>query len=122
MTNELREAVERLLNEGMGAIDRPLWVAKTVMALAREYLAEHCVDDGEPVTDEWLLTTGWRRCVVLKAITITLPHGGELVRWDHDGRVTGGIDSEWCLPTPMTRGDVRRLCKALGVEVNGLAT
>lgn len=33
------KAAEQLLDEGMGAIDRPMWVAKAVMQVCREYLA-----------------------------------------------------------------------------------
>ena len=39
MTNELRQAAERLLHDGMGGIDRPVWVSKAVADLAKFYLS-----------------------------------------------------------------------------------
>jgi len=54
-TNELRAAAERLLNDGMGAIDRPPWVARAVSELAKVWLAEHPADDSERATPEWVV-------------------------------------------------------------------
>lgn len=45
MTSELRAAAEKLLEHGMGAIDRSSWVAKAVMGLAKAYLAGYATPE-----------------------------------------------------------------------------
>ena len=97
--------------------------------LARAYLAEH---DTAPIADcyetdpanwrdEWLLSVGFK------------PHDEQDFLW-----INAGVDAmfdlqavavgPWLLadeecdiwiPRPKTRGDVRRLCAALGIELGG---
>jgi hypothetical protein len=56
MSKELLEAANRLLDQGMGAIDRPPWVAKAVMHMAVHIKNTVHADDDEPVTEEWLVS------------------------------------------------------------------
>ena len=96
---------------------------ETADLIVNRWLSEHPDDDDEPVTGEWLASAGSRepRNVDLAAPpTLTIPgyHYGVLVQAD-DGR-----SWDWCrgahvIATVRTRGNVRRLCKALGVELNG---
>jgi hypothetical protein len=90
---------------------------EAALTLRRAYLAEHPADDGEPVTEGWLASVGFRQ-TPLKRYTLKLgpvlasPPRGNLWWWavsiDPDGPCKH-------IPTPQTRGDVRRLLKALGV-------
>lgn len=70
-----------------------------VLMLAKAYLAEHPVDDDEPVTNEWL----WSLPLYRKAIW----------RWTNNFVFDVSGQSAPC----KTRGDVRRLLAALGIEV-----
>ena len=86
------------------------------------YLAEHPADDDEPVTAEWLESVGWEaypdtgnrmwhsRSATLIMIDLRNPgetwlcHGSSAHGWDYITKST-------------TRGDVRRLCSALGIQL-----
>ena len=108
------------------------------VTLAIAYLAEHPVDDDEPVTPEWLATNGFHRqqqpassnifgsdkCVpaagsVLPIVAIEFPrrNSREVPIWAV--WVYGYERNQNFCPT---RGDVRRLCKALGIELKSPAT
>lgn len=118
MSDELRAAAERILDGDMPAVDQPLWIAKSIRELCRFYLREHPSDDSEPVTEEWLravgfrLMSGWPVWFFRESIEIR-------IRSEHDSEAN---------PAPFlriagqrifnpTRGDVRRLCAALGVAL-----
>lgn len=122
--NELRAAAERgrkLYRESPAHVQRREQCI--IMGLLSEaYLAEHPADDGEPVTEEWLKSTiGW------------IPVDGGT-----DGYI--GVDkiifckgsenvySAWLqtsnhyydmrrIVRVYTRGDVRLLCRALGITL-----
>ncbi len=80
--------------------------------LAQAYLAEHPADDEEPITEAWLRSVGfddehrldWKNLVIKFCVPIRDNF------WDFY------LNSTQIKP-PKTRGDVRRLCKALGVEL-----
>lgn len=112
MSDDVRAAAERAVRwyESMrrygGRWDA---LADDIVQSARAVLAEHPADDGEPVTDEWLESIGHP----------TPPEppqrGGH--RWMV--LVVDGKGSSYRLPNAATRGDVRRLCRALGVTLRG---
>ena len=86
-------------------------IAEQALAELREQLVP--ADDNEPVTEEWLESVGFVPSMLdweLRdegtgyAIAMT----GEHKRWDYMGR--------W-IKSPETRGDVRRLCAALGIDL-----
>ncbi len=120
---EHTDALFPMLGQPCGnAIDDAVEVCKA-------YLLEHPQDDEEPVTEEWLVSVGAKKTGM----------GGKCAFWlDEKGRdrcmvveIGKGssvvllilIDGEkgkqpfYLLPETKTRGDVRRLCKALGVEL-----
>jgi len=124
--DELRVAAKRLA-EGEFSENYPAFMATTFgladgFLLARAYLAEHPEDDGEPVTEEWLRSSvGW----------IPVEGSGYIGR---DGIIfckgSESVYSAWLqisqyyydmrrIVRVETRGDVRRLCKALGVSLVG---
>ncbi len=113
--NELRAAAERLTDpeDGIGEGTANDYVcggfaADDAFALATAYLAEHPADDGEPITAEWLRSVGFvahkpdglPAYAVLPCVYIRLD-GGELE--------LDGIPLDFS-----TRGQLRRLCAALG--------
>lgn len=123
MNDELREAAERLrrMETGVGLRevyeyygDMPgdeldKWMIDRAL-VAKAYLAEHPEDDGKAVTPQWLKKL----------------HGAEVgfggwprigpIQWDQIGlsAVVSTLQGTWPLPT---RGHVRRLAVALGVEL-----
>ena len=109
--DDIRAAAERckdLFGTFVDFDNMPIECIKDLFVLAQAYIAEHPADDDEPVTDEWLdsvfgtddsLCTEWH------------DEWGEKITWlDKFGLVS--------IPMPKTRGDVRRLCRALGIELN----
>lgn len=81
------------------------------------------VDDGEAVTEDWLRNIGGTR--PMEAVGITKLVFGT---WQNNHYPLmfrkGGRAKEWtvycggCSVFPKTRGDVRRLCSALGITLN----
>lgn len=75
------------------------------------YLNAFPADDGEPVTEEWLLAAGF----TVNPLRDRLEVGP--AQWWHFANCVLGIDHHtgfWTLPT---RGHVRRLCAALGIPL-----
>lgn len=128
--DELHKAAKRLLEDGMGAIDRPLWVAKAVMALARNYLAHNQADDEATVTKEWLRTAGFRdngtSCLSFASTAagpvfelcadLDVGCDGWGIRQLISGKVYF-VD----INQQETRGDVRRLCRQLRIPLGEVA-
>ena len=106
----VREAAERLTPERAACCHGAVELDTKILAAA--YLAEHPADEDELVTRAWLGEVGLG---VEYSHEIGLGfalHTHDLVPW--------GIvyeDAEMDLPPVKTRGDVRRLCKALGKEL-----
>jgi len=118
MSEELRAAAKLLMSKN--SISNRYDNAGVM--LAKEHLAEHLLDDGEPVTEEWLEAMfgphlppcPWKRYALLLASK-------------------SGLDLAWCpacgnlapcltigtsvVKDNPTRGDVRRLCRALGIKL-----
>lgn len=93
--------------------------------LADAYLAEHPADDDEPVTEDFIRSLNppryWEAGAEYVWPDVCLRYSLEIC----DGKppvlsagfyIDGG-DKPVYLPHIKTRGDVRRLCRALGVEV-----
>lgn len=85
--------------------------------LCKAWLKEHPDDEGEPITTEWLLSAGaipWKDNYAFLSSGLRLriwfrPHYERwLVMAEQD-------DSDVILGNYKTRGDIRRLCKALEV-------
>ena len=76
--------------------------------LADEYIADHPADDDETVTAEWLDVLGFEYGN-LSGLYIRNP------RWSRYETPTNFFTK--VVPHPKTRGDVRRLCRALGIEL-----
>jgi len=92
-----------------------------VCELAAAYLAEHDEDEHEPITEDWLIAAG-----VFGAIDMgnnfwfqVYPHLGSCQIGCTNGQEFYGWDEEIDLPPVKTRGDVRRVCKALGIQIKG---
>lgn len=89
--------------------------------LAQQYTIEHPADDAEPVTEDWLRSVGWS----LKSVFREMYHEPTMLRWAMPvlqadmGVWSIGEMREQLRYAPKTRGDVRRLCAALGVELKG---
>ena len=74
------------------------------------YLAEHPADEDEPITLNWWLSSG--------AETSLIDRDFMLIRNDVEGVIYLVTTlQEIPLPHIKTRGDVRRLCAALGIEL-----
>lgn len=98
MSDELRQAAERLADRDLGDYQGPTGDDTDMRAgimLARAYLREH---DHEPVTEEWLESVGMGMEVQSRSLVLDDGENSVLIQ-------------------PLkTRGDVRRLCKAIGIE------
>lgn len=66
-------------------------------------------DDDEPVTIDWLKSVGWKVYVHFPSIEIA---GGHLLEW----RMAGMWIGETPIALTLTRGQVRRLLAAMGVD------
>ena len=112
MSNEVKEAAERLREEFEV---HSSGIARDACVVAEAYLAEHAADDGEAVTAEWLRTVGFYG-KVNRPLSFTQ---GELTLVIEGPRcwINMGMRTKHLPPNIKTRGDVRRLCNALGVEL-----
>lgn len=115
MTPEQKAALERVRNSATS------WYAGMTLdyiKVADLCLCEHPADDDEPVTEEWLRSVG---AIVIRETAafgmLTLELGG-LLCWRRHDRETFYLTDMRKLPHIKTRGDVRRLCRALGIPLN----
>jgi hypothetical protein len=120
VSDELRAALTAFETSDYSEITA-VEVLRRIVDAAKRHLAEHPADDGEPVTEDWLVSIGfWRR----GGDELCSPRDG---RWMliHDADPVPGYSSRWNLSFPgcqqglgydlPTRGDVRRLLTALNV-------
>lgn len=126
MNAELRAAAEFILREQHDACDH-IWNAhqqcqwchrmrRDVHAdeLASAYLRDHAADDAEPVTKEWLR----EECRFYGDADITHRWVTNSFRLYFVDRINGGsVMYTGGARHYFTRGDVRRLCRALGIEL-----
>lgn len=117
MSKELRESAIACKQAAASRIE-DLALAELVMRIADDVLERHPADEDEPITEEWLIENGFNGDALgleLRdedagwAICKTHEHS----RWDYMGRY---------IKSPETRGDVRRLCAALGLELRGVSS
>jgi len=111
--SELRSAAVSILNE-----NQHHGVDPRAVILAHGYLTEHPADDNELVTIDWLnsLKRADGGDFGMFAVRFVRPNFHLMAV---NKKPTTGIDgiNDWVSPRPATRGDVRRLCAALGVEL-----
>lgn len=136
MTPEQKAALDRLRKHeaitGMDFRESPYFVEGRgvdefkrlldLFVLKDAYLAEHPADDDEPVTEEWLRSVfggkptgviGWNFSVYFYATQspeLIYEYGQEADYFYQYGNAS--------LPECKTRGDVRRLCMDLGIQLN----
>ena len=117
MTNELRAAAERFIERDKIRRDggHAEWIEeRDGMILARAYLAEN---DDTPIEEAWLRSFGFTDDR-MGALTLGHLHLGNL-----NPRGAGGTRNRYAcvsmapIKFPSTRGQLRRLCEALGVEL-----
>lgn len=114
-TNELRAAAERIL-EGGGGGNMAHPVDHDAMAVARGYLAEHPADSDEPISRNWLLSVGFKAVPSDMGSTYHDHYQLNLLNlWQFNGGPWLVNGADWMEFT--TRGSVRRLCAALGLEL-----
>lgn len=118
MTPEQKAALERLRNSAT-----PWYSGMTLdyIKVAYLWLSEHPADDDEPVTEEWL------QKVIAPDRTARLGGGFSVTFYAtqtptlsyYNSGIGGWYDdsSDIDVPKASTRGDVRRLCRALGIEL-----
>lgn len=137
----LREDAETLINSisrnlkrwetwfpnEMAEVDVPRRWLLAMKHYAEIALAEHPADDAEPVTEEWMRSVGFEKHDALwqwsKSNGLKMP--SRLVYWPGyrgDGtqwHIDGGPRAKdiYDIPEQPTRGDVRRLCVALGIPL-----
>lgn len=150
MTDEQRAAITRLRNHDSNnwqayladscelpySDDNPNVIAD-IIAAAELALAEHPADDGEPITKEWLKSLGFSDSGYSFIITGEKDYGEDVARFrlacNGDDWTDGNCSWEFHLRSieleeqggmlpcePKTRGDLRRLCRALGVTLKEL--
>jgi len=124
MTNEEREAIERLRKYN----GKPLptgeyqsaghWHA--VNLAVGVALREHPADNDELITEEWIKSLGWKAEGSSEYACYSWRHERHLIEWFVDDM------SLWlntsCIIDNATRGDVRRLCVALRYEIKAKVT
>lgn len=87
------------------------------LELANAYLAEHPADEDEPVTEEWLRAIGFNDDKEFPGYVILLTECGYIECIGFDGGVEWMLFGNELNPGPQTRGQVRLLCRALGIEL-----
>ena len=81
-----------------------------IRVAAIKYLAEHPEDDDEPVTEEWWIDRMPENC----QLKLTFSNNGQ--PWS--SHIVHKLSSQCiAIKAQETRGDVRRLCAALGIEL-----
>lgn len=138
--SDISEAAERLreLALEMGELTDEEYheVGAELHTISQQLHAEYPADDAEPVTEEWLEAVGFSLGTLYASILLPVVYEGAAIvelRIGQDGRrgwdaslVQGVPDdlhrsddliSLTSLPPEFTRGDVRRLCRALGITL-----
>ena len=132
--NDVREAAERLRRVigCYGAslpmpVDEPLGTDNLYWAdccnVIHAYLAEHLADDDEVITEEWLrsVATDIHKALNQLAFGCRAPNVARIICWPADDCFQWFIDENGANPIPIkppaTRGDLRQLCRALGIEL-----
>ena len=126
MTPELRAAMERLRRIEAGESYYEVYgcqptghghMQRDERKLVDAFMAEHPADDDETVTEEWLGRVGGvKSSEYAKAFRRA---GSDDLYFFYAGRnpFQSGLTRFFKMPVVETRGDVRRLCVALGIEL-----
>jgi hypothetical protein len=125
-----REKAEVVLSvppNGQAGAAAPGKLISAAVAVARAYLALVPADDDEPVDEAWLLSVGCEICGnpifigtptshPIRAALVTLRDKLPSGVWSH----VSTVSDEWQqhLAFATTRGQFRRLCSALGIELS----
>lgn len=126
--SELHKAAQRLRDYAWMKINGPMLspmifqAFKDMHDVSTAWLSEHLPDDDEPITDEWTESVwGQKHIDISDSFTLFVlqekKHGKIGVSIDAEGSERGGRCYVLDLPHITTRGQLRRLCKALGVEI-----
>ena len=141
MSDEVRKAAERLRQVYENARNHDsCWISRVYEPdftgksresdyqrdrdiVTQAYLAEHPADDDEPVTEEWLLSIGFE--LTREGLPFHREIDGYLKPSPGNLLQPGESAYDWKLEPPannllavlFTRGDVRRICRALGIEL-----
>lgn len=127
--SDLRKATEAVL--GMGYEDAEdvagdftsEEIESEIWAMARSYCSEHPVDDEEPITLGWLRSVGFVRHMQSAAsndLSITCDKSSLCLHEKWVWSCYSAIQLPSYIPAalaPKNRGQVRRLCSALGIEL-----
>jgi hypothetical protein len=110
---ELKAAAERIL-AGRESAEVLIVEARR---LAARWLREN--DDDEPITDEWLLSVGFKHDEERPYHWINGTFTKfDLMRWDNgDWELADSDNSIHLVPCINSRGAARRLCSALGIAL-----
>ena len=123
MSEELRKAAEIITKDAAFIRTLPKgMIEQSALDLAEAYLAEHPADDDseQPITEEWLMSIGFTET---GNNSLRIENNGASVELEIS-RISKGtkwwgpyICDEYCWPNNVgTRGQLRQLLKALGVE------
>lgn len=117
--NEIQSAAERLrafkaaIAAGKPDTSAGVEIVDWLWTIADAYLASHPPDDYLEVTEEWLRSVGFEDdragCPTISALHINPQAQPE--------RPAYACVRSFPIPVPSARGDVRRLCSALGIEL-----
>lgn len=121
MSQEVKNAAESLRRLiPVKCPPSPRWSQdeQNLWTLAQAYLAEHPADENEPITEEWLRSAGfiWQSTDTYELHSGAF--GNDYLRYTKIAFRAGlwyanGLGCADC----KTRGDVRRLCSALGIPL-----
>lgn len=119
MTSEVMAAADRLLGrdishyQGPGQGDADM---RAAIIVARAWRAEHPADDEELASIQWLKGLS-RDGGDLSMLCVRLVD--DKIHLMAPGKVTEGIGGllDYVSPRPATRGDLRLLCRALGIPM-----
>jgi len=123
MTDEQKAAVERLRagryddHKRQDMFNFSRIRMNDCVELAHLYLDEHPADDADPADYDWLNALRSENDQPLSMLAVRLCDDGFHLM--APGRPSEGIDglNDYVAPHPATKGDVRRLCAALGVPL-----
>lgn len=119
---KLKQAAESLINALWKVQDWNTTHVGDCIDKLEKVLAEHLVDDDEPFTEEWLESVGFRYSANDCWLQIGNDDEDCVVEFLLDDAAATGICHCMILESDCghhikTRGDVRRLCAALGIEL-----
>ena len=117
---ELRDRIDQINREGLRYGLAGVIALAVIVRAAAKWGVEHPLDDGEPLTAEWLTTAGGQVCE--DGDWWFYGGGGDVVLSYHDNRECGDVYRlATCGGLPRvevsSRGQLRRLCDSLGMKL-----